>query len=100
MTTYQQFTAQHESWMNRLIHMITFAVSVLVLMAWSLGWWTILVSLLVLAIGGRLGHFFEGNKPTFFSRPWEIPLLIAYDGYMATETFGMMLCGFNEWEGH
>jgi len=91
--SYKQFTGEHQSGLNRVIHMVTFFIATLVLMTWACGVWTIGVWLTILGVGGRLGHYCEGNRPAFFTRPLEIPLLIAYDGYMAVETFAMLMAG-------
>lgn len=86
MTTYKQFRDQHPGGANRLTHMITFILASCLLSSWCFGWWTPLAWLAILGIGGRCGHYIDGNKPAFFSKPLEILLLVLYDGLMAFDT--------------
>lgn len=85
MTTYHQFLDAHRSRANRFGHFITILLSIGIVIANPWPW--CLIAIPVLAIGGGLSHaIFERNRPAFFAKPLEIPLLIAYDLLMAIQT--------------
>lgn len=89
MTTYQEFLNAHRSRANRIGHLIALVagISVAAMAVWCWGWPCFLLALPIIGVGGGLSHhYFDGNKPAFFERPWEIPVLLVYDVWMALDT--------------
>lgn len=89
MTTYRQFLDAHKSAANRYGHAIALELGFLtaVTLGMFAGWAWSPFGLVVIGVGGGLSHkVFGGNSPAFFNRPWEIPLLLAYDVRMFVET--------------